>query len=151
MEVRVCALIPSREGRVLLARHSREGKEYFVFPGGKVRPGEALAEALRREIREEAGLEIEVCDLLAVGEFLRPSRDRHTLDLLFLATPLGEEISPASEEVLKGVERLPESTLVEAEVKPRQFALLAWRLLKWGVRPRSPWIRKPYGEEGDEP
>jgi len=147
IEVRVCALIPSGDGRVLLARHRREGEDYFVFPGGKVKVGEPLADALAREIREEAGIEVKVCDLLAVGEFIRPSKGRHTLDLLFLALPLSEEIKPTCEGVLKGVEWFPLEALRSGRVRPSQFALIAWRLLSTGTRPISPWIRRPYGEE----
>jgi 8-oxo-dGTP diphosphatase len=49
------------DGAVLLARRP-SGKVYagyWEFPGGKAEPGEAMAAALRREIREELGVEIE--------------------------------------------------------------------------------------------
>ena len=49
------------DGAVLLARRPA-GKVYagyWEFPGGKAEPGETMAEALRREIREELGAEIE--------------------------------------------------------------------------------------------
>ncbi len=58
--VAVAVLIRS-DGAVLLARRPR-GKAYagyWEFPGGKVEAGEPVAQALRREIREELGIEIE--------------------------------------------------------------------------------------------
>jgi 8-oxo-dGTP diphosphatase len=54
------AVIRDREGRVLLSRrheHLHQGG-LWEFPGGKLEPGEPLEQALRREIREELGLEL---------------------------------------------------------------------------------------------
>jgi 8-oxo-dGTP diphosphatase len=48
-------LITQRPDNVHLAR-------LWEFPGGKVEPGESLDTALRREIREELGIEIRVQD-----------------------------------------------------------------------------------------
>jgi 8-oxo-dGTP pyrophosphatase MutT (NUDIX family) len=48
-------------GRFLLQRRSKRGDPYEGFwelPGGKMRHGETAEEALRREIREEAGLRL---------------------------------------------------------------------------------------------
>jgi ADP-ribose pyrophosphatase YjhB (NUDIX family) len=54
----VGALVVSPEGRLLLVRTSKWGDRWGV-PGGKVEWGETLLEAVRRELREETGLEIE--------------------------------------------------------------------------------------------
>jgi A/G-specific adenine glycosylase len=57
---------PARGGRFLIAQRPLEGLlgGLWEFPGGKVEPGEALPDALRREIGEELGLEIEPGDYL---------------------------------------------------------------------------------------
>jgi len=55
------AVLIRADGATLLALRPR-GKVYagyWEFPGGKVEPGEPVAETLRREIREELGVKIE--------------------------------------------------------------------------------------------
>ncbi len=47
--------------RLLLIRRGREpGRGLWSIPGGKVEPGESDTVALRREMREETGLEVVV-------------------------------------------------------------------------------------------
>lgn len=54
--IRVSAIL-RWQGRVLLCRQEKPGKQYWLLPGGGVDAGETLAEALRRELREELGIE----------------------------------------------------------------------------------------------
>ncbi len=59
----VTAAVTRREdGRILIARRPPESMlgGLWEFPGGKREPGESLRECLRREIREELGIEIEI-------------------------------------------------------------------------------------------
>lgn len=54
----VAAVIRGREGKVLLAKrpaHLHQGNKW-EFPGGKVEAGEAVEQALARELREELGI-----------------------------------------------------------------------------------------------
>ena len=53
--IRVSAVLRWRDG-ILLCRHEKPGREYWLLPGGGVNSGESLVQALRRELREEVGL-----------------------------------------------------------------------------------------------
>ena len=61
--VAVMGLVTDPAGRVLLVRAGRRGWEP---PGGQVEQGEDLIAALKREIREESGCEVEVGKLVGV-------------------------------------------------------------------------------------
>lgn len=64
--VRVVAAVIQREGRYLIAQRNPHAvfPLFWEFPGGKVEPGEDDETALRREMLEELGVEVEVGPLL---------------------------------------------------------------------------------------
>jgi 8-oxo-dGTP diphosphatase len=61
--VSVGGLIENDEGKILMVKSPDRGWE---IPGGQVEAGEILTDALRREIKEETGIDIEVGYLKAV-------------------------------------------------------------------------------------
>ena len=56
----VAAVIVNERGQFLLAQRpaGKVHAGYWEFPGGKVEPGEAAADALRRELHEELGVDV---------------------------------------------------------------------------------------------
>jgi 8-oxo-dGTP diphosphatase len=67
--VGVAAVIWNGRREVLLIRRTKQPRlGEWSLPGGKVEFGENLVVALKREIREETGLEIEIMGLIDVAE-----------------------------------------------------------------------------------
>lgn len=84
------------EGRILLIQRGREpGRGLWAVPGGKIRHGESMKEAARREMLEETGLHVEVGDVVWVGEFIE---DGHHLVLIdFAGTVVGGDLRPGDD------------------------------------------------------
>ena len=47
-------------GRILLCRHEKADRAYWLLPGGGVNSGESLVRALHRELAEEVGVTDEI-------------------------------------------------------------------------------------------
>jgi 8-oxo-dGTP diphosphatase len=57
----VGAVVTDDAGRIVVVRRGHAPSEgLWSLPGGRVEPGETLVEAVRREVREETGLEVDV-------------------------------------------------------------------------------------------
>ena len=87
--IRVSALL-RWQGRILLCRHEKPGKEYWLLPGGGVNSGETLVDALRRELWEEVGIDdtIPFEGPIAVVDSIAPPHRfaaRHVVHIIFSA------------------------------------------------------------------
>jgi 8-oxo-dGTP diphosphatase len=85
--IRVSALL-RWEDRILLCRHEKPGKEYWLLPGGGVNAGESLTDALHRELFEEVGIdeEIPLEGPVALADSIAPMRglaSKHVVHIVF--------------------------------------------------------------------
>jgi ADP-ribose pyrophosphatase YjhB (NUDIX family) len=85
VRVKVRAVI-MQDGKLVVSRERRRGVEHVLLPGGRVQAGEAITEALVREVAEETGLDVLPERLLYVAEVVG-SYGVHDLNLVWLAAP----------------------------------------------------------------
>jgi 8-oxo-dGTP diphosphatase len=75
------AVVLDEAGRVLLLQHAFRRGSGWGIPGGFVERGEQPEEAIRRELREETGIEIDEARLVAARTLKRPRQ----VELLYVA------------------------------------------------------------------
>lgn len=88
MKVRPSALI-IENNHVLLLRYNYSGNDVFALPGGNPDPGETLPQVIERELSEELGIEVEVGEMLMVGEVLSSLAKGDVLHCIFRAQIVG--------------------------------------------------------------
>ena len=71
----VAGLIIENDRILLIERGKEPMKGYWSLPGGLVEVGETLEIAVRREIREETGLEVDILSLVEVFERITPDAE----------------------------------------------------------------------------
>ncbi len=85
-----------RDGDILLVRRGKEpSRGKWSVPGGSVEWAETLVEAVKREVREETGLEIEVGDVAGVYDLMLTGY--HYILIDYFAYPTGGTLTPGSD------------------------------------------------------
>jgi colanic acid biosynthesis protein WcaH len=69
---------------LFLRRKNNPAMGEWWFPGGRIHRGEGFEETLRREVREETGLEIESCRFIKAYSRVFP--ERHDITIAYLCT-----------------------------------------------------------------
>jgi 8-oxo-dGTP pyrophosphatase MutT (NUDIX family) len=90
------ALILDSAGRALLVR--KRGTAAFMQAGGKIEPGEAPLDALRRELREELEIEL-AAEPEHLGRFSAPAANEEgrVVEAEIFHLPFSGEVFPAAE------------------------------------------------------
>jgi 8-oxo-dGTP diphosphatase len=89
--VGVEAMIVNDHNEILfLKRNNPPVKGEWWFAGGRIKRGETFEEALRREVKEETGLDIDIIRFIGVYNRLFP--ERHDITLGFLCKCRNEKV-----------------------------------------------------------
>lgn len=96
--VRIYGLL-IHEGKILLTKESRFGKEFTKFPGGGLEFGEGTKDCLIREFYEEFDLSINVNELFYINDFYQESAFNKTdqvISIYYKVSPTSILFSPSS-------------------------------------------------------
>ena len=96
------ALMITRRNKILLIHRFKDGREYYVFPGGGVENAEKPTEAAKREAKEELNLDV------VLGEEIFKNINRGEPEVYFWVKKfskhrikiIGEELERQSKKIL---------------------------------------------------
>lgn len=104
--------------KILLVRHRKGTRHYWVLPGGRLEYGETFYECGVREVKEETGLDVVVKRFLFLSEAIAPDRSRHIVNIYLQAEVVGGTLKVGNEPVLAGVDFLPVADLERLTIFP---------------------------------
>ena len=100
----VGAVIEDDRGRILLVKHKSERGGFWqgkwICPGGELELGEAIGDGIKREVREETGLEIDLVSSLPPFDRIVKSAgdvDLHVVYIDYIANLVGGELKVGSD------------------------------------------------------
>lgn len=135
--VRVAGLLLNG-GRVLMVRHEKDGRSYWLLPGGGVEEGEQLEDAVRREFAEECGVApAAVTGPIALVETIPPEETpdgRHILHMVFAIEVDGPIPLASSDDAVLGHAFVDQRQLRDLDLRPPIHDFLS------AYRPGAPFV-----------
>lgn len=152
IRIRVTAIIVRDDKLLLIKCHDEPFGLHYNVPGGGLEYGETLEDALRREIKEETCVDIDVGPLMMLFEVLRPDEALpkgiyHSLGVFFKCTILnGDEprLPDTPDEFQIGVEWVAIEDLANIPLLPRHGELLQNIIQRDDPAPLIYQSRSPY-------
>ncbi|MBX9695482.1 MAG: NUDIX hydrolase [Cyanobacteria bacterium] len=116
---RVSVIVLTRdEKKILLVKHKKRNRKYWVLPGGRLEHGETFDECAVREVKEETGLDIKVEKILYLSEAISPDKNHHIVNIFIKARSIGGKLQLGDEPVLSDVDFLPLTELLQLNLFP---------------------------------
>jgi nucleoside triphosphatase len=125
-EATVGALVANSKGEVLIVRSNKWRNKYTV-PGGHIELGERAEDAIKREVKEETGLDVYSVKLLLVQQAIYPVdyyKHEHFIFLDYLCSSLNSEVKLDGRELQEYVWIKPDEALeLDLEDYTKNFVL----------------------------
>lgn len=134
MQKRVRGILIENE-IITLIKRAKNGEIFYVFPGGGVEKGETEKQALRREMKEELGLDVSVKKFVAEHSF-GESKSEEYVNLFYickkeggkLGTGCGPEYAPDNGyEGTHEPVQLPFNKIMQLDLRPASIQDLIYK------------------------
>lgn len=115
----------------MVRRAHEPAKGLWSLPGGRVEKGEYIADAIKREVKEETGLDVDVRDLVGIFEVTGEAEwNPHYVILDYAAVPIGGT-EPRAAGDASDARWVPFDEIRSLECTPRFVeTLTAWGVLE---------------------
>ena len=127
-EPTVEAIIYNEKGEILLIQCRPKWGEYWHTIGGHIETGETAERALKRETKEETGLELDNIEFIGWQDVINPEgyyKKVHSIDLNFCARMSGGKITK-SDEMEKYVWVKPDEALRTLKIDPSSIKTIGF-------------------------
>lgn len=100
----VTAIVAHKNKILLTKRNNKPFEGWWDLPGGFLNRGEHPEDGIKRELREELGLEINIKKQLGIypGTYPSPFEPFHVLSVVYIVEPLSKDLKVLDTEELKG-------------------------------------------------
>jgi len=107
LRVRTCGLLIENERLLMVNHRSLSKTDFWAPPGGGLNYGESASSSLKRELREETGLDTEAGEFLFACEFIQ--KPLHAIELFFLLRHIGGNLVKGRDPEMKGKDQIIKS------------------------------------------
>ena len=90
VKIRVAAII-NKKNKFLFVKLKKEGREFWIPPGGGLEYQETLSECVIREVKEETFLDIQPEKIVYMRDLI--GDNKHELEIFFYATLVGGKLT----------------------------------------------------------
>jgi ADP-ribose pyrophosphatase YjhB (NUDIX family) len=105
IRIRASALI-MKDKHILAIKHRKDGREYYLLPGGGVHIGETIRQAVEREVFEELGVRVEAGELIFIAESIKPDGQRHIISPVLECRMINHDFKLGDDERIAGYDFL---------------------------------------------
>lgn len=106
LRIRICGICGVGD-KILLVNHKGINHgNFWAPPGGGLHFGESAETCLKREFKEETGLDVEIGDFLFATEFIH--KPLHAVELFFLVSMIGGDVKKGFDPEMGGEQIIQE-------------------------------------------